>query len=301
MSLSPSSCSSDDESRPPVGWIGVGKMGTPMSHRLLGAGFPVQAFDVDPERVRSAGLIAARSLPELVHSVQILVTMIPDDNALEQLILGPAGLATELQRGQILMDMSTVSAFVSQRCATRLNEMGVGYVRAPVSGSTALAATGKLTIMASGPQDAIARCRPLFRAMGEKCFIVGEADEARYLKLLINLMVGASAAMLAEALVFGEKGGLDWSAMLDAIGQSVVASPLIGYKLEPLKKRDFSPAFSGKQMLKDMTLVTKTAEESGLNLPLTELVRQTFQSMQEFGHSDLDFFALVKVLEEKLL
>jgi 3-hydroxyisobutyrate dehydrogenase-like beta-hydroxyacid dehydrogenase len=301
MSESSSSGPSDDQSRAPVGWIGIGKMGTPMSHRLLSAGFPLQAFDVDVERVRSAGLIAARSLPELVHSVQIVVTMIPDDNALEQLILGPAGLATELQRGQILMDMSTVSAFVSQRCAARLNEMGVGFVRAPVSGSTALAAAGKLTIMSSGPQDAIARCRPLFSAMGEKCFIVGEADEARYLKLLINLMVGASAAMLAEALVFGEKGGLDWSVMLDVVGQSVVASPLIGYKLEPLKKRDFSPAFSGKQMLKDMTLVTKTAEGSGLNLPLTELVRQTFQSMQESGHSDLDFFALVKVLEEKLL
>jgi 3-hydroxyisobutyrate dehydrogenase-like beta-hydroxyacid dehydrogenase len=249
MSDSPSSGPSDDQSRPAVGWIGVGKMGTPVSHRLLSAGFPVQAFDVDPERVRSAGLIAARSLPELVPAVQIVVTMIPDDNALEQLILGPTGLANELKRGQILMDMSTVSAFASQRCATRLDEMDVGYVRAPVSGSTALAAAGKLTIMASGPQDAIARCRALFSAMGEKCFIVGEGDEARYLKLLINLMVGASAAMLAEALLFGEKGGLDWSVMLDAIGQSVVASPLIGYKLEPLKKRDFSPAFSGKQIV----------------------------------------------------
>jgi 3-hydroxyisobutyrate dehydrogenase-like beta-hydroxyacid dehydrogenase len=282
-----------------IGWIGVGKMGVPMSKRILNAGFSVKAFDVDLQRVRAAALPVASSLSELARSTQFVFTMIPDDKALEELVLG--ALANEMQNGQVLVDMSTVSPAASQRCASRLDKAGVDYVRAPVSGSTVLAAAGKLTIMASGPPNAIAACRPFFNAMGEKLFIVGKTEEARYLKLLINLMVGTTATMLAEALVLGEKGGLDWSEMLSVIGQSVVASPLIGYKLEPLKARDFSPAFSGSQMLKDMDLVVKTAETNGLTLPLAELVRMTFQAMQESGHADLDFFAAVKVLEEKIL
>jgi 3-hydroxyisobutyrate dehydrogenase-like beta-hydroxyacid dehydrogenase len=282
-----------------VGWIGVGKMGASMSKRLLNAGFSVQAFDVDLPRVRAAGLPEASSLSELARSAQFVFTMIPDDKALEDLILG--ALANELRNGQVLVDMSTVSPAASQRCASRLDQVGVEYVRAPVSGSTVLAAAGKLTIMASGPPNAIAACRPFFDAMGERLFIVGKTEEARYLKLLINLMVGTTATMLAEALVLGEKGGLDWSEMLNVIGQSVVASPLIGYKLEPLKRRDFSPAFSGSQMLKDMDLIVQTAEANGLTLPLAELVRLKFQSMRESGHADLDFFAVVKVLEEKIL
>jgi 3-hydroxyisobutyrate dehydrogenase-like beta-hydroxyacid dehydrogenase len=271
-------------------------MGFPMSKRLISAGFSVKAFDVDSQRVRATGLPVAASLSELARSVETIFTMIPDDQALEELV---GGLANDLQTGQILVDMSTVSPAASQRCASRLEKAGVEYVRAPVSGSTVLAAAGKLTIMVSGPLKAIAACRPFFSVLGEKFFNVGQTEEARYLKLLINLMVGTTAAMLAEALVLGEKGGLDWSGMLEVIGQSVVASPLVGYKLEPLKRRDFSPAFSGSQMLKDMDLVVKTAAATGLTLPLAELVRQTFQSVQEFGHADLDFFAAVKVLEEK--
>lgn len=120
-----------------------------MSRRILKAGFSVKAFDVDFQRVRAAGLLVASSLSDLARSAQFVFTMIPDDAALEELVLGALG--NEMQNGQVLIDMSTVSPAASQRCASRLDKAGVDYVRAPVSGSTVLTAAGKLTIMASGP------------------------------------------------------------------------------------------------------------------------------------------------------
>jgi 3-hydroxyisobutyrate dehydrogenase-like beta-hydroxyacid dehydrogenase len=142
-----------------LGCVRCRKNGISDDKRLMSAGFSVKAFDVDSQRVRATGLPVAASLSEMARSVQIIFTMIPDDKALEELV---GGLANDLQTGQILVDMSTVSPAASQRCASGLDKAGVEYVRAPVSGSTVLAAAGKLTIMVSGPLNAIAACRPVF-------------------------------------------------------------------------------------------------------------------------------------------
>jgi 3-hydroxyisobutyrate dehydrogenase len=161
-----------------------------------------------------------------------------------------------------------------------------------------LATSGTLTIFASGPKDAYDKCTEIFGAMGQKVFHVGNGDEARYLKLLLNMMVGITSAMAGEALIFGEKGGMDWSQMIDIIGASVVASPLIGYKAQMLKSRNFAPAFTIDQIAKDFDIALETGRAANVPMPITALARQFFGAMKAKGKGNLDFFGLVTLLEE---
>ena len=129
-------------------------------------------------------------------------------------------------------------------------------------------------------------------------FHVGPDDQARYLKLLVNMMVGITSAMTAEALIFGKRGGLDWNQMIDILNNSVIASPLIGFKTPLLKKRDFPAAFTAAQMTKDFDLALDTGRKMDIPMPLTALVRQLYGAMKATGKAELDYFGLLTQMEE---
>ena len=198
----------------------------------------------------------------------------------------------------IYIDMSTVSPTTSARIGAAAEEKDIQYLRAPVSGSTESAVNAALTIFVSGSEDAFNQCRGIFEKLGHNVFHVGSGDQARYLKLLVNMMVGITSAMTAEALVFGERGGIGWEQMIDMINSSVVASPLIGFKIQLLKKRDFAPAFTATQMSKDFDLALDTGRSMNVPMPLTALVRQLYGAMQATGKGELDYFGLLAQMEE---
>ncbi len=282
-----------------VGWIGVGKMGLPMCGNLLKAGFEVTAFNRTHDKLApllARGATAAGSCQE-VAAAPLVISMVSDDDALRSVALGDDGVLANAAAGSVYVDMSTVSPEVSTEVASKARDLGIDYLRAPVSGGVALAESATLTILMSGPAQAQERCRPIFDAMSGKQITVGEAEEARYLKLLINMMVGSTAAIVAEALAYGRRGGLGWETMLDALGSSAIASPLIGYKLEPLRKRDFTSTFSVEQMMKDLDLLLASGGEVHAPLPIAAMVRQLFASAEAQGDGALDFFATVKTME----
>ena len=284
-----------------IGWIGLGKMGTPMSGNLLKAGFPLSVYDIIEERVRilaEQGARSADSLKALAADAEVVISMIPDDRALEAVSIAPDGAFQGARAGAIYIDMSTVSPSASARLADAAKAKGIRYLRAPVSGSTALAAAGTLTIFASGPKDAYDQCREIFLALGQKSYHVGTGEQARYLKLVLNIMVGLTAAVAAEALSFGEKGGMDWDQMIEIVTNSVVASPLIGYKAKALKERNFVPAFTAAQMAKDLDIAMDTGRSMDQPLPLVSMVRQFLGAMKAQGKGELDFFGLLTLWEE---
>lgn len=287
--------------KPTIGWIGVGKMGTPMSQNLIKAGFPVIVYNRTAEKAKpvvDAGAKLATSMRAVARDSQIVISMISDDTALEQVVTGPDGILNDAKSGAIFVDMSTVSPTVSAKVAAACAAKNVAYLRAPVSGSTVVAANAALTILASGPKDAFDKCQDVFKAMGKAVFHVGTKEEARYIKLSLNMMVGITAAMAAEALVLSEGGGMDWQQTIDIIANSAVASPLIGYKATPLKTRNFAPAFAASQMAKDFDLMLDAGRALNVPLPVTSLVRQFLGSMKATGKGELDFFAYVTLLEE---
>ncbi len=284
-----------------VGWIGLGKMGIPMSKNLVKKGYPVTVYNRTKEKTKelaAEGAKVAESPKALAADSAVIISMISDDPVLEEVSIGKNGAFEGAKAGAVYIDMSTVSPVASGRVAEVAEKKGIKYLRAPVSGSTALATAGTLTIFASGPKDAYDKCAEIFGAMGQKVFHVGNGEEARYLKLLLNMMVGITSAMAGEALIFGEKGGMDWNQMVDIINSSVVASPLIGYKAQMLKSRNFTAAFTIEQMAKDFDIALDTGKTINVPMPITAMARQFFGAMKAKGKGNLDFFGFVTLLEE---
>jgi 3-hydroxyisobutyrate dehydrogenase-like beta-hydroxyacid dehydrogenase len=284
-----------------LGWIGVGKMGTPMATNLLKAGYKLTVFDIVPAAMGALidqGANPAESPLEVADQADIIISMIPDDTALKEVSTGTLGIFQSSKQGIIYIDMSTVSPAISARIGEIAEKKGIQYLRAPVSGSTESAVTAALTILASGPRDAFDQCRDVFEKLGQKVFYAGPGDQARYLKLLVNMMVGITSAMTAEALVFGKRGGIEWDQMIDIINNSVVASPLIGFKVQLLKERGFAPMFTAAQMAKDFDLALDSGRKTDTPMPLTALVRQLYGVMKATGKGELDYFGLVALMEE---
>lgn len=284
-----------------VGWIGLGKMGTPMAANLLAAGHPVTVYNRSAARAEALlekGAALAPSVPALARDCAIVISMVSDDAALQGITLDAGGLFEAATPGMVFIDMSTVSPALSERVAAGAQAKGIHYLRAPVSGSTTTAAAGALTILASGPKDAYERCLPLFQAMGKKLYYLGPAEQARYLKVAINMMLGVTAAMLGEALALGERGGVEWAQMIEVINNSVVGSPLLAYKAEMLTTRNFAPMFTASQMAKDFDLALEAGRNANVPMPLAAVSRQFLGAMIASGRGELDFFAYVTMLEE---
>lgn len=281
-----------------IGWIGVGKMGNPMATRLIEAGHAVTICD--PLAENRASLVArgarvAQSVEELAGRCGIIFSTIPNDAVLAETVQGIEGQGGLLQSAAadtVLVEMSTVSPHLSQRLGGDLARRGLRYVRCPVSGSTALARSGGLTALASGDREGWDSVAPLIDAMAARKFYLGAGDEARYMKLVLNAMVGATSSILGEALLLGERGGLAPAQMMDVIVESAVASPLVKYKRDMIAQMDFAPAFSVSQMIKDFSLISDAGRERQVPLFLANLILQQYTAASNAGYSDQDFFAL---------
>ncbi len=284
-----------------IGWVGLGKMGHPMAINLIKAGKKVSVFNRTTEKTKAhvnLGGIAINSIKELASSSDVIFTMISDDKAIEEIALSDDGIIANTQERASLIDMSTVSPAMSAKVAEAATEKHINYLRAPVNGTVMQAEAGSLVILCSGPKTTFEDCLPLLEILGSKIFYIGQDEQARFLKLCINSMVGISSSMMGEALAFGEAGGLDWNTMIDVISSSAVGSPILNYKKETLKKRDFTPAFTARQMAKDFDLVLETANLKNIPMPITSTVRQHWSAMIGTGRGELDYFAYVEMLEE---
>jgi 3-hydroxyisobutyrate dehydrogenase-like beta-hydroxyacid dehydrogenase len=281
-----------------IGWIGLGNMGGRMAPRLIAAGHDLAVFDIDVRRshaLAEAGAIAVGSPEEAAEGRDLVISMIPNDAVLHDIVAGPKGVLQRLRPASCFVDMSTVSPALSARVAELLAARGIAYLRAPVSGSTVLAEQGTLTIFVSGDLAAFGRYRGVLEGLGRKVTYLGPGEEARVTKLMINMMVGIINGALAEALNFGRRNGLDWSTMVDTIADSVAASPYIASKIDKLKQRDWSAAAPISLIAKDADLALDLGRASGAFMPLTALVRQTLSAMEGRGDGQLDMAAIVEL------
>lgn len=195
------------------------------------------------------------------------------------------------------IDTSTVSpeasAFVAQACV----RAGVQHLRCTVSGNNRMAEAAQLTVMASGPRELYERLLPILRCWGPNHFWLGDAEQARLMKLVINLMIAQTSAMLAEALTLGQKGGLAWEDMWQVIGASAVASPIVKAKGVQLSQRDYTPTFTVGQMNKDIDLIL--SEGARLQVPLTQvaITRQLMAAAQAQGDAELDYATIIRSVQ----
>ena len=278
-----------------IGWVGLGTMGSRMAPRLLAAGHGLTVFDTQADRMtplEQAGATPARSLGEVGES-GVVISSVPNDEALLRVTLGPEGLCQRMAPGGCLIDMSTVSPVASARVAEALAGRGIAYLRAPVSGSAKPAAEGKLSIFASGDRTAFDACRPILDLLGRKVAYLGPGEEARVMKLVVNLLVAVTNGALAEALSFGGRHGLDWETMIDTVADSAAASPYVLSKVEALRRRDWTAAAPVTLISKDMDLLLDAGRRAGAYLPLAAAARQVLTAVEGRGDGGLDMAAVV--------
>ena len=227
----------------------------------------------------------------------MVITCVSDDTALQHVLLGANGVLAGSRPGTILLETSTISPAASAELVPACEDAGVLYLRAPISGSAQAGASGNITFLCSGPKRAFEAARPLLDLLATRSFYLGQAEEGRYQKLALLLVVGATMASLSEALVLGEKAGLDWRSMLDVFDTTAVASPLVRNKIPTLLERDFSGGAATRLVAKDFDLILGAGRLTATPLPLAGLVRQLLAGVQSAGGDDLDLSALVLLFE----
>lgn len=267
-------------------------MGSAFGERLLDAGFELAVYSRrrdPPAALTARGVTVTDSPAALAGAADVVVTSLPDDAALESVA---AELVAAARPGILLVDTSTVSPSASARVAALAGEASVDYLRAPVSGNPAVVRAGNLAFIVSGPPGALARADPVLRAIGPTVHVVGEHEEARVVKLAINLVIAGLAELMAEALVLGEAAGVSRASLLDTMGNSAAGAPFVKYKTEPLLRDDYSATFTTALMEKDLDLVLDAAEETGVRLPLAGELKSLVHLTSEAGYGDHDFMAL---------
>jgi 3-hydroxyisobutyrate dehydrogenase-like beta-hydroxyacid dehydrogenase len=281
-----------------VGFVGLGKMGTPICKHVRASGHEVLAL-VRSDRARakaeSINVDATDSLSDLASRSDVVISALTDDHALLDVALE---LASHLNVGSIFVETSTVSPQASQLVAQLMSKAGVAYLRCPVSGSTATAEAKQLTVLASGPKNCFEGTLPLLQCFSAKQYYVGDGEQARYLKLVLNAVVGATSALLAEALAIGRGGGIDMATMLEVLNNSAVASPLIRYKTQMMIDGNYAAAFPVSGMMKDFDIALSVGKDLGLPLPLLTSIGKTYEAAATNGMREEDFFVLVKQIAD---
>jgi 3-hydroxyisobutyrate dehydrogenase-like beta-hydroxyacid dehydrogenase len=280
-------------------WLGFGKMGEPMAARVAAAGHIVHVFEVSEERrtaARSRNLSVVETLDDAIGVADVIVSSLPNDTAALQTLAGERSALRHAKPGVLLIDTSTISVSASVAVASSAAQREIGYLRAPVSGSVAAAANGALTTFISGPEAAIERARPIISSWASTIRVVGDAEQARVMKLAVNMMVTTLVASLGEAYALCTKGGIAPKVALEAISASAIGSPHLKSKADALERLDFTPTFTVAQMRKDLRLISDGARELGVPVVLGATVEQIMAAAESCGFGNEDYLACAKVI-----
>ena len=283
-----------------IHFIGVGKMGLPMASHFLAAGHAVSASDPSGERLalaraqRLAVVEGADALHRAMSSADMVFSSLPHDAALLDVA---AQVVTSVRKGVLFVDTSTVSLQASADVANSCATAGIPYLRTTVSGNNKMAEAAQLTVMASGPRAAYDAALPLLKLLGPNQFYLGDAEQARLMKLVVNLLIAQTSAMLAEGLALGRKGGLDWHDMWAVLGASAVGSPILKAKSVQLSERDFTPTFTVEQMVKDLDLIIGEGKARHVPLAQTAMTLQLMHAAIAQGDGLDDYAAVIKSVE----
>jgi 3-hydroxyisobutyrate dehydrogenase-like beta-hydroxyacid dehydrogenase len=282
-----------------VGLVGLGHMGSAIAERLLAAGHELVVHNRTREKadqLAERGATVAATPEELAERVDVVLTSLADDSAFEAVAERVVPAARD---GAVLVDLSTVSPAASARVAALAADASIEYLRAPVSGNPSVVRAGNLSFMVSGPGETLERVEPVLLAIGPTIHHVGEGEQARIVKLAINLMVAGIAQLMGEALVLGEAAGVSRESLLEVMGSSAAGAPFVKYKTEPLLRDDYSATFTTLLMEKDVDLILEVAGDAGVELPLARELRSLLQAAIDAGYADDDFMALYLRLRDQ--
>jgi 3-hydroxyisobutyrate dehydrogenase-like beta-hydroxyacid dehydrogenase len=278
-----------------IGVIGLGKMGTEIATNLVSAERQVIAYVRRPEQVGALSALGIRATMKLetLATCDIVISMLPDDNAVREVMCSVSGLASRLQRGAIHISMSTIGTATAQCLARKHAALDQGYVAAPVFGNPAAAKARQLFIIAAGRSTDLSRCRSLFNSIGQRTFVVGsDPAHANLIKLLGNMMTATALETLAETAAVLLKRGLDPREFIDILTNTMFGGLAHRIYGDRIVRRDYTPGFALPLVLKDVRLALAEAEMAGAPFPSAGVVRDRLITGIARGYADLDWTAL---------
>jgi 3-hydroxyisobutyrate dehydrogenase-like beta-hydroxyacid dehydrogenase len=285
---------------PRIAALGVGLLGSALTASLLERGYVIAAHDPDPERMRehaNRGGIVAGSVAEAVDGASIVLTSLMTGELVREVCLGEGGVASVAAAGTIVVDASTARPSDSIATGEALAAQGIGFLDAAVSGSSAMAWARDIVFMVGGSEADVARVRPVLEAMARSVHHVGPLGAGARTKLTVNLVLGAHRLALAEALVFGERSGLDPAALLDVLKDSAAYSRAMDVWGERMVTGDHDQPMSRiRQHAKDVALILEQGADIGAPMPVTSTLAEVLATAAEQGLAEADNSAVVEVL-----
>jgi 3-hydroxyisobutyrate dehydrogenase len=291
--------------RPRLGFIGLGLMGTAMSLRLLDKGWPLTVWNLEPERVPpvvAAGATAAVSPEEVADASDIVLICVLHTQAVESCVFGPRGVAgAGRSDGKLLVDFSTIDPAASRHMAARLaRETGMRWVDAPVSGGPGAARDGTMTVMAGGEAADIERVRPLMHDMAGNFTHMGPPGAGQTTKIINQAIVGTGYVLMAEALILAERAGIEAARLPQCLAGGFADSSLLQKLYPQMQARDFEPPRSfARQLLKDLKFLKQFAHDLGLDLPVVESAVHQYAAYVEAGNEMADSASVVRLYDKR--
>ena len=281
-----------------IGFIGIGLMGLPMAKNILKSGYKLIAFNRSPNKadlLKEFGAEIAKSLGELVNNSDVIITMLTDDKAVDE-VMNNQNFVENLKSGKILIDMSSVKPITAKKHANSLKLKDIDYLDAPVSGGTIGAEEATLAIMIGGDQNVFNEVKDLLKTMGNPT-LVGPVGSGQVSKLANQIIVGLTIGAVAEAVTLCEKAGADPIKMISALSGGWADSKVLQTHGKRMINKDFTPKGKTSTHLKDMNNILECANNFNTHLPISNLVKEMYKNLVENGCGNDDHSSLYKEIE----
>jgi 3-hydroxyisobutyrate dehydrogenase-like beta-hydroxyacid dehydrogenase len=283
--------------KPTVGVIGLGLMGKPMANNLLKSGFPVVVWNRTAARAQdlvNEGAKLAESPRETAKLADVLITIVSDPPALEEVLWGASGAMEGLRRGSVYIDSSTISPDLARRAAAGCAERGVDFLDAPVTGGDWGAKKGELVFMIGGKTEVLERVKPVLEVLGKKFFLLGPNGAGQTVKLAMNLILALEVEALAEALALVTSAGVTGERLIEVMQSSMARAGVLDVKAPNMLKNEYPPSFPLRLMHKDMRLALELARQKGLDLPAAAASYATYSAVKDASKDDADYSAVAR-------
>ena len=287
-----------EQSKPTIGFIGLGHMGSHMVPRLIAAGYHLTVYDRTREKAQAIqGASVAETPREAAAHSEVVISIVTDDAALDEVMLGPDGVLAGTHDGSVLIDMSTVSPRASRHLFQAARAKGVVMIDAAVSGSVPQVEAGSLLIFVGGEQETYERCQPILGILGQSSFYLGASGMGTTMKLVVNTLLGLGMQALAEAIALGEKAGLAKDVLLDVLGQTAVLTPGQKAKLDNVRREEYPTQFALSLQHKDLRLIMSEADSVSVPMPATAVALQMYTAALTKG-MNADFSVMIQFMEQ---
>lgn len=284
-----------------VGLIGTGIMGKAIATRFLKSGYKVVVYNRTREKAESLkalGAVVADNPMQVAKNSDLIMTVVKDASAVEQVAFGDKGIVHGKHDGLVLADVSTINPVASRTIAKRLEEKGITMLDTPVMGGPRLAEQGTLVVMIGGNRQTYEKYKKVFDTMATKTFYLGDNGAAHAMKLALNLQIAMIALALSEGITLTKSAGLNPELFLQILNSTYFKTGMSENKGPKMIKDNFETTFALRMMMKDLDTINEAARAFNVTLPMASLAEQLYRGANNCGFADLDYTGILAFLQK---